>query len=374
MARLCLFGAYDPDAPRLKRLLAGWTALGGRVVECPAPMWPGAGERAALPGSGGLAAMPGRWLAAQARLWRQREAVRGADVVLVAYPGHLDMPMARALARRYGKPLLFDPFLSLWDTAVGDRGLYAAGSVRARAVKAIDRLALRLADGVLADTGAMADFYAELADLPRERMHVVPVGAEEGLFTPPAPNVRQAESGCEVLFYGRMIPLHGVETIVQAARWLEGEPAIAFHLVGEGQVDVAGLLAAGPANVRWTRALPYAALPDAIAGATLTLGLFGSSAKAARVVPHKVYEAAAMGRAIVTADTPAMREAFPEAVALVPPGDPEALAATIRALCADADRRERLGTAARARFEAAFSTRAIGEALRAAVAALGVRA
>ncbi|MOA34074.1 hypothetical protein D3C78_1554220 [compost metagenome] len=79
-----------------------------------------------------------------------------------------------------------------------------------------------------------------------------------------------------------------------------------------------------------------------------------------------------MGRAIVTADTPAMRQAFPDgAVAMVPAGDAEALAATIRELAADPARRDRLGALARARFEAAFSTRAIGEALRSAVAASG---
>ena len=64
MATLCLFGAYDPEAPRLKRLLAAWEALGGTVVTCHAPIWPGAGERSALPNSGRLKGFVGRWLGA----------------------------------------------------------------------------------------------------------------------------------------------------------------------------------------------------------------------------------------------------------------------------------------------------------------------
>jgi glycosyltransferase involved in cell wall biosynthesis len=177
-----------------------------------------------------------------------------------------------------------------------------------------------------------------------------------------------------VLFYGRMIPLHGVETIVRAAKLLEPD-GIPFHLIGEGQVDIQRLLAErGPTNVRWTPGVPYESLPGLVAEAALCLGVFGTSAKAARVVPHKVYEAAAMGKPIATADTPAIREAFPDALALVPPGDPEALAEAIRGLCADPDRRARLGEAARARFEAAFSTRAIAAALaRALDQARGLR-
>ncbi|MFN3431685.1 MAG: hypothetical protein ACK46X_17245, partial [Candidatus Sericytochromatia bacterium] len=97
MATLCLFGTYDPDAPRLKRLVAGWEARGGTVITCHAPMWPEAGARADLPLSGGLRAYGARWLVAQVRLWELREAIRRADVVLVPYPGHMDMPLARRL-------------------------------------------------------------------------------------------------------------------------------------------------------------------------------------------------------------------------------------------------------------------------------------
>ncbi|MNS44126.1 putative glycosyl transferase [compost metagenome] len=366
MATLCLFGAYDPDAPRLKRLVAGWEAQGGTVISCHAPMWPDAGARADLPGSGGMRAYGARWLVAQVRLWELREAVKRADVVLVPYPGHMDMPLARRITRWYQKPLLFDPFISMWDTAVGDRKLYAPKSDKAWYLQALDWIALHSADGVLADTAAMAEFYALLSTLPDKRFTVVPVGADESLFVP-APEAPEAH---EVLFYGRMIPLHGIPTIVEAARRL---PDVSFHLVGEGQVDVDSLIANLP-NVRRTRSLPYAELPGAIAQASLCLGIFSGGDKASRVVPHKIYEAAAMGKAIVTADTPAIREAFPaDALALVPPADPEALASTIRTLLADPTARRRLGNAARARFEDAFSTQAIGEALVEAVGKLGVR-
>jgi glycosyltransferase involved in cell wall biosynthesis len=179
---------------------------------------------------------------------------------------------------------------------------------------------------------------------------------------------------CEVLFYGSMIPLHGVDVIVGAARRLASAPEIQFHLIGQGQTLSATSQSGGESPLRRTASVPYEALPAAIAHATLCLGIFGTSDKARRVVPHKVYEAAAMGQPIITADTPAIREAFPEgSLALVPAGDADALADTILALCADPARRERLGAAARQRFEEAFSTPAIAASLRAAMADVGVK-
>jgi len=62
------------------------------------------------------------------------------------------------------------------------------------------------------------------------------------------------------------------------------------------------------------------------------LGIFGTSAKAGRVIPNKVFQALACGAPVVTADTAAARELLRdgESALLVPPGDPEALAAAIR--------------------------------------------
>ncbi|MFP5504224.1 MAG: glycosyltransferase, partial [Candidatus Sericytochromatia bacterium] len=302
---ICFFGTYDPETPRNKLLKAAWEAIGGTVVEANAPIWPAAGARAGLKPS---LALLGRWLAAGRRLRRLADRVAAAEAILVPYPGHLDVHLAHALGRKFGKPVVFDPFLSFWDTAVGDRGLVSSGSPVSWAFKRIDVAALRRADVVLADTGPQADFYARLAGLPREKVAIVPIGADDRLFEPVA---HEPAGGLTVLFYGSMIPLHGVEVIVEAARRLED---VRFQLIGEGQVPVEAMVA-GADNISWAPSVPYEALPGAIAHADVVLGIFGTSEKARRVVPHKVYEAAAMGKAIVTADTPAMREAFDEAVA-----------------------------------------------------------
>ena len=70
----------------------------------------------------------------------------------------------------------------------------------------------------------------ELGELPRERVEVCFVGAEERLFRPGW----QPPESFHVLFVGKLIPLHGLETILEAARLA---PELAFRIVGSGQLD-----------------------------------------------------------------------------------------------------------------------------------------
>ena len=62
-----------------------------------------------------------------------------------------------------------------------------------------------------------------------------------------------------------------------------------------------------PTNIEMVGRLPLAQIPLEIASATLCLGVFGTTDKARRVVPNKVFECVAVGRPVVTGDTPAIR-------------------------------------------------------------------
>jgi glycosyltransferase involved in cell wall biosynthesis len=272
--------------------------------------------------STGVAALP-RLALAEARLLR-RPSER-FDAVLVGYPGQLDLPAARRAAR--GAPVVFSPLVSLSDSLVADRRRFRAGSPAARALRALDRFSLRSADLVVADTEAHADFLAELAGLPRERLAVAFVGAEERLFQP-----GWSPTG-PPLFVGKLIPLHGLETILAAARMA---PEVRLQIAGSGQLDQ--LLEQRPENVEWIRWIPYEELPQTLHSAACALGIFGTSAKAERVIPNKAFQALACGTPLVTGDTPAARELLVdgESALLVPPGDPEALADALRRLTSDA--------------------------------------
>ena len=66
----------------------------------------------------------------------------------------------------------------------------------------------------------------------------------------------------------------------------------------------------GLKNVRFLGKTPFGEIPWHIAEADACIGILGSTEKASRVIPNKVYECAAMGKPIITGDSPAIREVF----------------------------------------------------------------
>jgi glycosyltransferase involved in cell wall biosynthesis len=317
------------------------------VTEHHVPVW----ERREHKWSAGAGAAS-RLVRAQARLIRRpRERY---DAVIVGYPGHFDLPAARRAAR--GAPVVFSPLVSLWDTLVCDRGRFTADSFAARTLRLIDRIALRSADVVVADTQAQADFLARLGHIPADRVKVCFVGAEERLFTP------GWNPDGPVLFVGKLIPLHGLETILAAARLA---PELKIRIIGSGQL--ADLLSSAPGNVEWTPWTAYERLPEIYRRAACALGIFGTSGKAQRVIPNKAYQALACGTPLVTADTPAARELLvdQQSALLVPPGQAEALARALRQLAAAPALAQRLSEGGSAAYRARASEQVLGERWRA---------
>ena len=118
--RVLYFGTYERRYPRNAQVISCLRGAGVEVVERHEPVWEGREEKwsPGLPDAFRLAR-------AEARLLARRAPA--SDVVLVGYPGHLDLPAARRAAR--GRPVVFNPLVSLFDTLVGDRGRFGAGCV-----------------------------------------------------------------------------------------------------------------------------------------------------------------------------------------------------------------------------------------------------
>ena len=347
--RVLYFGTYERGYPRNAQVISCLRGAGVDVLERHEGVWEQTRHTWAL---GGRAAL--RLLRAEARLARAGR-LRGVDAVIVGYPGQLDMPLAKVLSDRV--PLVFNPLVSLSETLVDDRRRYRAGSPAAAALRALDRLAFRCADAIVADTEQSASFFAELAGVGRERFEVCFVGAEERLFQP----TWERREPFHVLFVGKLIPLHGLETIVAAARLA---PEIPFRIVGSGQLE--RVLEHAPRNVERVAWVEYEQLPQELAGAGCALGIFATGAKASRVIPNKAFQALACGTPLVTADTPAARELLVDekSALLVPAGEAEALAAAVRRLAGDESLARRIGSGGRTAYEARASEDVLGRRWR----------
>jgi glycosyltransferase involved in cell wall biosynthesis len=115
--------------------------------------------------------------------------------------------------------------------------------------------------------------------------------------------------------------------------------------------------------------IEYEHLPAEIQSAGCSLGIFGASGKAHRVIPNKAFQAIACAAPLVTADTPAARELLvdEESALLIPPGDAQALAQAVRRLAADSELSRRIAAGGRAAYEREASEAVLGLRWRAII-------
>ena len=368
--RILAFGTYQAaDHPRVAVLLDGLRESGHRVVEANAPLGLATRDRVAMLGArSGAVRFAARLASAWVRLVGQGLRARrggGPDAVLVGYMGHFDVWLARLLFPR--TTIVLDHLIFAATTAQ-DRGF--SGGFLQRMLRLLDVAALRIADVVVVDT---EEHRLLVSESLRAKAVVVAVGATPSWFdaasgAADAASAVDAASGTgaagaadpssadasavdaasgpgspsghpealRVVFFGLFTPLQGAETIGRAIGMLPPEAPLTVTMIGNGQdLDASRAAAEGGAPVVWVPWVDAADLPGVVARHDIGLGIFGTTSKAQKVVPNKVYQCAAAGTAVVTSDTAPQRRAFGDAVEYVPAGDAEELAAVLLRLAAD---------------------------------------
>lgn len=244
-------------------------------------------------------------IAAYSKIVLTLATVREPDLVFVGYPGWFDLPVITAVCSLRRIPIVFDLFISLYDTAVMDRGLFEPKSIVGRLAKFFDSWACRLASRVLVDTEEHSRYVTDMFGKARSAIGVVPLGADESVFRK---DWKAVVAPRRVVFHGTFVPLQGLETILRSAALLRGA-GVDFVLIGDGQEGefVDSIIRDRQlSNVKRTGLLPLDQVAPILSSAAVVLGIFGVSEKAARVVPNKVFEAIAVGRPVITAGTPAI--------------------------------------------------------------------
>jgi glycosyltransferase involved in cell wall biosynthesis len=355
--RIIAWGSYDDSKPRVRLLLDALARRGALAAQIRIAAWQDIEDKSVAGRARLLKVLLRLALSYPLALLRLLRQPRGSTVLL-PYPGTPDVFLAAPIARLRGHRLVLDAFLPIHDTIVGDRAMVDAGSWIARAIWAVERMGLRLADVILVDTDQHGDFFASEFGLERDRFVTVLVGAEP-LFASPPRNTSLAElpdlptDRPLVLFYGQLIPLHGLPAILEAIELTRDDP---FHwvVVGRGQEEPK-LKAAledrgGGSNATWIPWVDYEVLPSLIARAHVCLGVFGASDKAGRVIPNKVFQALFAGKPVITRSSPAidaLAQRFPNALITVPAEDSAALADAVRRIARERHRGRSLPKPAR---------------------------
>ena len=261
-------------------------------------------------------------------LWRRFSANE------VCFLGFYGQPLIFPVRLHHRGSIILDAFVSTYDTLCLDRKIFNPRSIGGRLTFHLDRLSCQMANTVIVDTKAQAEFFEHTFGIPSAKLQVLYVGCDDELFRPL--NV-QPSSTPTVLFYGTFLPLHGLDIIIEAAHQLASKK-ISFQIIGRGQEyerirQLANELQV--TNVQFLDPVPLEKLPRIVAGSTICLGgHFGHSEKARRVIAGKTFQCLATGRPTIVGDNPANRELFThgENVWMCSMTEPSALADAIRYL------------------------------------------
>lgn len=262
------------------------------------------------------------------------------DLLFTGFYGHLIFLPLRMTSRC---PILFDAFVSTYDTLIEDRKVGTRSSVLARAASWLDKTTCDLASLVLLDTQKHIDYFTKQFAIDSKKFRSLPVGCNEEIFFPQAKSLPSERFN--IIYYTSYLPLHGVGVVLQAAKQLDPN-RFTFRLIGSGQTYGESVELARRMNLKNVEFIPPMSIQNIaneIANSDLCLGgHFGSSEKAGRVIPSKIYQILAMSKPLIAAATPANLELLShnETAYLCNSNDPEGLAAAIEFLESDNRHRE----------------------------------
>lgn len=290
LKRVCFFGIFNPEYIRNKVLSIGFEENGFEVVLITAN--PAVGK-----------------IKKYRSLYKQYKALENKNFtyVIVAWPGWSIVWLARLL---FGE-IIFDAFMSVYNSNVEDRKLYSKWHPLGIRDYIYDWYSCRLSKKVLLPEKVHVEYFKKTFNLSANKFIQIYTGANDKIFTPQM-NVGKAEE-FTVHFHGNFVPLHGVEYIIEAANILKDEP-IYFQIIGSGgelydstKKKVADL---GLVKVSMLGRKSLEEVPKYIARAHLCLGVFGSTNKTQLVISNKIYECIAVGMPVITSKTPATEELF----------------------------------------------------------------
>ncbi len=313
-----------------------------------------------------------RFLALALRIvWaRMTGRLARADAVFVGFFAQPIFPLVRLL---YRGPIVADAYFSLYDTLVHDKQRASASSLTGRLCYWLDRYMLRQADISFTDTEQHVDYFRGQFETPDADVRRLWISAESTpLDTRPAWPDR--DQPFEVLFWGGFIPLQGVETIVRASALLVDEN-VRFTIVGNGQtfdhcVELQQELRAD--NVSFAGWQSFSEICRMARQSHIALGIFGTTDKAARVIPNKAFEALAMGIPLITRRSRATDELLVDGdtALLVDAGNPQDLADKIIQAREHPVQTQEIGQRGMQCFQATCSPQCVSQILAAEIESL----
>lgn len=145
------------------------------------------------------------------------------DILFISFMAQMIVPFLI----RNNTILIVDFFVSVYDTLVNDRKIVSGPLVLL--LKYIDKQTLKKADMVIADTKEHAKYFCRMFHCPAGKIRVLYLKSNPDIYYP-----KTVEKPLEwrdkylVLYFGSILPIQGVEVILDAAELLKDEERIVF--------------------------------------------------------------------------------------------------------------------------------------------------
>lgn len=251
------------------------------------------------------------------------------DVVLIGFYGQLLVPIMRLLTF---KPIVFDMYITTYDTMVFDRAKAKEGSFMAKVYGLSDWLSYKAANISILDSQHVINHFKRIFKVDGHKLRRLFLAVDDTAIYP-RPAQSRPDGSFLVHFHGEYTPFHGVRHILRAAKLLEAHN-IRFQIVGKGityEEDMQLARELKLQNVTFIGNVPYDELATLMANANVCLGIFGDNYRAKLVMTNKVIEGIGMAKPMITQRNEPVQELLQHehSIYLVPPADPKALANAI---------------------------------------------
>ncbi len=285
--------------------------------------------------------------------------VSKVDIVWGTSPPIFQGLTAWSLARLKQVPFVFE-VRDLWPAFA-----IAVGVLRQplliRASEWLERFLYRQANLVMVNSPGFIDHVQSRG---AKHIELVPNGTNVSMFDPTDDgaefrHTNQLEGQFIAMYAGAHGLSNDLDVVLDAAAMLTDLPQVTIVLLGDGK-DKPKLMARASQmnlhNVRFLSPLPKMLMPQALAAADVCIAILKPIPLYQTVYPNKVFDYMAAGRPVILAIDGVIRHVVEQAQAgvPVPPGNAQALAATIRKLYFEPNLRRAMGTNGRRFVEKHF--------------------
>lgn len=265
------------------------------------------------------------------------------DVLFLGFSPQLLFLLLPFISKK--KTVVMDFFISVYDTLIDDRKKFKPNSLFAKLFHSLDTYVIHKANLVVADTKAHKKYFSEEFLFPLDNIEVLYIEADTSIYQNQLlpTHTKSATNELKVIYFGTILPVQGIETILEAIKFLKENSSITFTIVGP-LVKKYNIHLEDYPNATFIDWLPQEQLANKIAESDLALaGHFSLTVgKANRTIAGKTYIYKAMNKPVILGDSDANRELFEEdgkTNFYIERGNPKALADLI----SDIQKRKRLG-------------------------------